>query len=74
MDDPHRFCPELFEHRLIALDALDTAGFTHIGDFVSVSLIHDRYGLEVSGIPNRDTAIQIESLLKKTFPEWRAPG
>ena len=74
MNDPHRFCPELFEHRNQALEALSEAGFIHMGDFVSVSLEHDLYGLEVSGIPDRDTALEIEICLKHTFPDWMTPG
>lgn len=68
--DPNRFCPELFEARSRVLAALETAGYSWVVEFSTISPIHDLYGLEVDGIRNRVEAIAISRLLRRLFPEW----
>lgn len=64
------FHPQLFEHRTEALEALAAAGYAWLSDFSSVDLLHEVYGLEVCGIPDRDDARAIRRVLRRTFRRW----
>jgi hypothetical protein len=68
-----RFAPKLFEIRNQVLAALEDADFYWWRDYSSVDPLHDVYGIEVRGIPNRDDAVAIQNLLERMFPDWR-PG
>lgn len=70
MDD-FRFFPELFEHRQDALSTLDDAGFYWLSDFSSVEVLHETFGIEVTGIPDEGSAREALSVLRSRFAQWR---
>jgi hypothetical protein len=69
MDD-FRFFPELFESRQEALEILDGAGFYWLADFASVEVLHETYGIEVTGIPDEALAREALSALRRSFSDW----
>ena len=69
MDD-FRFFPELFESRQEALEILDDAGFYWLADFTSVEVLHETYGIEVTGIPEEALAREALSALRRRFASW----
>jgi hypothetical protein len=64
------FHPELFEHRTLALEALAQRDYIWLEDFTSIDLLHDVFGLEVCGIPEKRNAAIILSILREAFPDW----
>ena len=72
--DAFRFAPELFEHRTDVMAALADAGFDWLTHYSSVDPLHDVYGIEVCGIPDRDDAARILALLTGMFPTWPLCG
>lgn len=71
--DAFRFAPELFEHRAEVIEELEAQGFSWLSHYSSVDCLHDRYGLEVCGIHERDDAQNILKVLVRMFPDWK-PG
>ena len=61
----------LFDFRNVVLDALSDNGFAWLSDFGAIDLLHDVYGLEVTGIHQEENAVAIAELLQKMFPAWR---
>lgn len=66
-----QFHPELFDHRSDAIDALAAAGFHWLVDYTAVDLDHERFGIEVCGIPEKAMALRIRRVLHAAFPAWR---
>lgn len=64
------FHPELFEHRALALERLDEAGYVWLTDFSCVDLLHQEFGLEVAGIASEAEAETIGGILSELFPDW----
>ena len=64
------FHPELFDDRTTALEALTAKGYDWFVHYSAIDLLHDRYGLEVCGIPEEQDAANILEVLKSTFSEW----
>ena len=67
-----RFYPELFEHRAAVIDALSERGLAWFGDYNSVDLMHDEFGIEVTGIRDKVDAEAIQSILAGMYPGWYA--
>ncbi|HYG34379.1 MAG TPA: hypothetical protein VEC99_06320 [Clostridia bacterium] len=68
--DTFAYYPELFEQRGKAIELLDEAGITWFGDYSSIDLLHEEYGLEVSGIRQESKVDLIAKTLKTGFPQW----
>jgi hypothetical protein len=68
---PFEFHAELFDFRNAVLEALAANGFAWLSDFGSIDLMHDIYGLEVTGIREEADARAIENLLRSMFPDWQ---
>ena len=64
------FHPELFEHRTLALEALDRHGYCWLEDFSAVDLLHEEFGLEVCGLAEEADAEIVLLVLQETFPNW----
>lgn len=71
MKPSFQYRPELLEARVVALTALADAGYTWLSDFGAVDVVHDAFGLEVTGIDDESEAAKILFVLMQTFPEWR---
>ena len=69
-----RFCPELFEHRARAIEALEANHILWMVHYGSVDLRHDDYGLEVCGIRSKEDATRVGRMLRRTFPMWKRGG
>lgn len=65
------FHPELFECRNEALEVLGEAGMQWMADFTSIDVLHDLFGVEVSGIGTEAEARQVLALLQAHFRGWR---
>lgn len=70
--DAFAFSAELLDCRHDLLAQLSEAGYELTTDYSSVDVLHDVHGLEVCGIHNADSALQITRLLLRTFPGWNA--
>ncbi len=68
------FYPELFEQRGKAVEILDEAGFAWLSDYSSIDLLHEEYGLEVSGIRAEASIEPIGKALQEAFPQWHYCG
>ena len=64
------FRPELFDAREQAQQALSECGFNFFEHYLAIDLLHEEYGLEVCGIREYETAMSIQRVMQKTFPEW----
>ncbi|MEW6302946.1 MAG: hypothetical protein AB1705_05715 [Verrucomicrobiota bacterium] len=64
------FYPELFTHRARAMERLAEAGLDWFAAYDAVDLLHEEYGLEITGIPERAMAERILRMLARTFPQW----
>jgi hypothetical protein len=64
------FHPELFEERQRVLESLAEADYSWPGDFGSIDLLHDVYGLEVCGIREQEDCRRILNLLSQLYPGW----
>lgn len=64
------FYPELLANRADAAQALADASFDLLIDYQSIKALPDLHGVEVEGIANKQTAMEILSALKKRFPDW----
>lgn len=64
------FHPELFECRGEASELLEEAGFNWFGDYSSIELLHEDYGLEISGIKDRSDAQRMLTIMRHGFPHW----
>jgi hypothetical protein len=62
--------PQLFEHRGRASELLEEAGYTWFSDYNSIDLIHEEYGLEISGIQDERHIKPILAALQRGFPHW----
>ena len=72
--DAFRFAPELFEVRNDVMAALGEQGYDWLSHYSAVDPLHDAYGIEVCGIPDREDALQILSILHGMFPGWTSGG
>lgn len=70
--DPFAFSPELLALSQNLKTDLSAAGHEEGIDFSSVDPLHDVHGLEVCGIPNSETALEVTRLLLRLFPGWNA--
>lgn len=68
--DHFRFEPELFSFRAEVIELLDSQGYVWLINFTSVDLLHDVFGLEVCGIPEKSDALKIRGLLRKLLKDW----
>jgi hypothetical protein len=64
------FHPELFEYRACASDLLAEAGFAGFGDYAAIDLVHEEYGLEITGIRDEIDARKMLVMLGRDFPHW----
>lgn len=64
------FRPELFASRGQAADALAEGGFDMFGDYSSIDILHEEYGLEICGIREKAAVEPISAIMEKTFPHW----
>jgi len=64
------FHPELLEHRTLAMEGLQRHDFHWLEHFSSVDLLHELFGLEVCGIPEKKDAEAIVGILEALFPDW----
>jgi len=64
------FHPELLEHRSEVLEVLGAHDYQWFASYSCVDLLHDLFGLEVCGIPEREDAVEILKLLEEQFPDW----
>ncbi len=64
------FHPELFECRNRASDVLAEAGLVWLSDYGSIDIVHEEYGLEVSGIRQESSINRIAQALQAGFPHW----
>jgi hypothetical protein len=64
------FHPELFEQRTLALETLAQHDYIWLEHFSSIDLLHAEFGLEVCGIPEKQDAQIILSILEELFPDW----
>jgi hypothetical protein len=67
---PGTFHPELFDIRAQVIAKLATAGFLGMTDFSSVDLLHEEFGVEVSGILDLESAKKMQLLLCDLLPDW----
>ncbi len=65
-----QFHPELFEHRGLASELLEAAGYSWFSNYSSIDLMHEDYGLEISGIRNETDVKPILAALRGGFPHW----
>jgi len=65
------FHGDLFELRNRVIQELTESDFLWLSDYSGVDLLHDLYGLEVTGIPREEDADVIKSLLCRIFPKWK---
>lgn len=65
-----QFHPELFAQRGRVSDLLSEAGYAGFGDYAAIDLVHEEYGLEVTGIRNEMDARKMLGLLGREFPHW----
>jgi murein DD-endopeptidase MepM/ murein hydrolase activator NlpD len=70
--DPFAFFPELLElaRRLVA--ELSATGYEHMSDYCSIDAMHDVHWLEVCGIKDPETALNVSRFLLRRFPGWNA--
>ncbi|MDB6125960.1 MAG: hypothetical protein JWQ71_4953 [Pedosphaera sp.] len=64
------FHPQLFEQRGRASELLEEAGFTWFSDYSSIDLMHEEYGLEISGIEDERHVKPILAAMQRGFPHW----
>jgi hypothetical protein len=64
------FHPELFAERGRASELLEAAGYAWFGDYSSIDLVHEDYGLEIGGIRNEADVMPILAALRRGFPHW----
>jgi len=64
------FYPELFAARGLAAELLEEAGYTWFGDYSSIDLMHEDYGLEVCGIRTEAGMRRVAETLRRGFPHW----
>jgi hypothetical protein len=64
------FYPELMEYRTVAAELLEEAGYTWFQDFSSIEVVHEDYGLEISGIRNELNVRRVLRALQQGFPHW----
>jgi len=65
-----QFHPELFEHKGRASEILDAAGLVWPGDYSSIDLLHEEFGLEISGIHEKSSVEPIAEAMRAGFPHW----
>jgi hypothetical protein len=65
-----QFHPELFEHRGVASELLEEAGYSWFSDYSSIDLVHEEFGLEIGGIRNATDVKPILAALQRGFPHW----
>jgi len=51
------------------LQALEGAGLLLCVDFESVDILHEEFGIEVSGMPQEPTAFQVLRLMQTVVPD-----
>jgi len=64
------FYPELFQHRDCASELLDDAGYTLFRNFDSIDVLHEEYGLEITGIREEQMIKPILEAMRTGFPHW----
>lgn len=64
------FHPELFELSSTAAKLLDDRGFVWLNDYSAIDVLHDDYGLEISGIGDQRKAESIAEVMARGFPHW----
>jgi hypothetical protein len=64
------FFPELFADRARAAELLEEAGYTWFADYSSIDLLHEEYGLEISGIQTEQDMKKVAEVLQGGFPHW----
>jgi hypothetical protein len=64
------FYPELFECRSKASALLEESGYCWFGDYSSIDILHEEYGLEISGIADEESIDPILHALQQVFPQW----
>src|SRR5688500_6735917 len=65
-----RFAPELLAYRERVLDALVQAGYNQMDHYSGIDLLHDLFGLEVTGIQSKSDALRIRVILQRILPSW----
>ena len=70
--DPFAFSPKLLSLTQDLKGDLASAGYEEGADYSSVDAMHDVHGLEVCGIRNSETALEVTRLLLRLFPGWNA--
>lgn len=62
-DSNFRFAPELFEVKAWVQELLAQDDIIWMIDYQSIGVMHDDYGIEIEGIPNKDICHAIQALL-----------
>jgi hypothetical protein len=66
----YTFFGKLFQARQELLEFLANNGIVYLTDFGAIDLLHDLYGLEVSGIRDEHFARRILKLTRRAHPFW----
>jgi hypothetical protein len=64
------FHPELFEYRDRASGLLEEAGYAWFSDYGAIDLLHEEYGLEITGIQAEKDIKPVLAILQSGFPHW----
>ncbi len=66
----YTFFGKLFQARAELLELLANHGIVYLTDFGAIDLLHDLYGLEVTGIRHEHVARRILKLTRRAHPFW----
>ena len=69
--DSFAFHPELLEERTRVMEELSAAGFEWLSDYGAVDMLHDVYGLEVTGVREEADCRRIAQMLARLYPRWK---
>jgi len=64
------FHPELLEYKGRATEALSAVGLEWFGDYGSIDLMHEEFGLEVCGIHEEKDVKRVARAMTSEFPQW----
>ncbi|HZV33920.1 MAG TPA: hypothetical protein VFB72_05020 [Verrucomicrobiae bacterium] len=64
------FYPELFAARALASELLSEEGCDWFGEYSSIDILHEDYGLEICGIRDERNVKRVALALQRGFPHW----